>query len=171
MRTYLPSFGNRIRGLSPTALLTIPIALFLLGSYWDREAYRAFDRHRQALAQAGGGVLFVMQPQDCGGTAGTLEQAGMALIARDIPVRGLVMPGAVSKRETQAVLDMANDVFPHFFVSNRTVTSLAAWTGVSTTPVALVVDASGNLAGSLSIEGQAPATLVNRLIGRLSGEV
>ncbi len=168
LRTYLLPIGDWIRGLRPTALLTIPLALFLLGAHWNREAYRAFDGHRQALAEAGGGVLFVMQPQDCGGTAGTLEQAGVALIARDIPIRGLIMPGPVSHRETQTVLGMANDIFPHFLVSNRTVATLAAWAGISSTPVALIVDSSGSLAGLVSIGDLQPARLVERLVGRLS---
>lgn len=127
------SIWDRIRHLPSTTLLTIPLALFMVGAYWDRQAYRDFEVHRQALAEAGGGVLFVMQPQDCGGTAGTMEQAGTALMDRGIPVRGLIMPGRVSQRETQTVLGMANDIFPHFLVRNRTVTTLAAWAGIHRT--------------------------------------
>ena len=166
-RTRL-SLGDRIRRVPPAGLLAVPLALFMLGAYWDQQAYRDFDEHRQALAEAGGGVLFIMQPKDCGGLAGSLERVGVALADRDISVRGLMMPGRVPQHETQAVLAAANQVFPHFLVRNRTVTALAAWAGIPNTPVALVVDPSGSVAALVSISGLQPAVLVERLAARLS---
>ena len=162
------SVGDKLQQLGPASLLAIPLALFMLGVYWDKQAYRDFDGHRRALAQAGGGVLFVMQPQDCSGLAGAMERAGVALVERDIPVRGLIMPGRASQRETQTILTTANEIFPHFLVGNRTVTALAAWAGIPNTPVALVVDASGAVAALVNVSGRQPALLVDRLVGRLS---
>ena len=157
----------RLRRLPPTSLLSIPLLLFVLGAFWDRQAHRSYDRHRHALAEAGGGVLFVMQPRDCTGISGSAQGIGARLSLQGIPVRGLIMPGRASTGETQTVLAMANDLFPHFVIGNRAVAALAEWTGIRHTPVALVVDASGTLTTMLNVNGQQPRVLADLLAARV----
>ncbi len=98
-----------------------------------------FAEIRSALAEQGGGLVFVRNPADCAATASPVDRAALRLLDQGVVVHGAVVRASGAAEAVR----VANRRFPHRLVS-RGATSSLAHVGYKSTPIAVVVTADGD---------------------------
>jgi hypothetical protein len=132
-----------------------------------RHALRAAEPVARTLArgaEAGGGVFFVFQPQDCLASGEMVERWNALYEARSFAVQGLVVgDGTLSDRQERMFRDRKVRM-PVRGISARDAALVAEKLGYHATPFAVVLDRQGRVAGSFPAGQNVPATIIERLI-------
>ncbi len=148
-----------------TGALVVACSLFGYNNLRDQAALREFGSHVQEMAEAGGGVLFVLRPADCLATAELAREVGDALQGRGVAVKGLVVRDGVDRDGIALVLESANQRFGHAPIRKRgAVLYLGRATG---TPVVVGIGPTGGVRTMERLGGATPedaTALAQRLL-------
>ena len=145
--------------------MALACVLFTANSMRDWMGLREFESQIAEMADAGGGVLFVMSPADCLATAELAGWLANEVQAAGIAVKGLVVRDWVDDSGLRLVMDAANKRFVHVPIGAR---GAVAFVGIAGTPVALGIASDGTVGvmerfGPVD-EGEARG-LAERLVG------
>jgi hypothetical protein len=152
---------------SLTVLLGLNVALLATTVFRDSQAARELVENRAALAEKGGGVMFILHPADCVSASDVIHNLANQLGSEGIAVLGLVLRDGISATQLETLLERANRTFPHAAVRRRAVARLAGLAGHIGTPIALLVGPGGRvLAIEPALERRNLATEFGRRLQR-----
>ena len=120
--------------------LAFACLLFTINTVHERAVVHAFESHVEGMADAGGGVLFVLSPADCLAATDITTSVVATLSGYGVAAQGLVVREGVTREGLALVLDAANQRFPHVAVGAR---GAVAFVGRAGTPMVLAVRADG----------------------------
>lgn len=137
-----------------TFALVIAASVLFVENRTRLAASTVLTEHLAALANpSSGGVLFVLSPLDCIDARDQVTE--LATIARDngLIVRALVIEDGLHPTDLRALLNNANQRFPHYPVPMRTAALVANMFGVGQTPMMLTVNGATGIVGVAALDG------------------
>lgn len=114
--------------------LTLICGLFVANAWHDksrdRRATTEFQYKVGAMAIQGGGVFVVTGARECVATLAAIGNVAQRLMDAGVPVGGLVLQDGTTPEILEAVLEAANERFPHAPVRWEAIQPLAGVTGI-----------------------------------------
>ena len=147
------------------ALLVIASGILAANEAGEHWAASSFAAHVRAIADSGGGVLFVFQPADCVATAEIVAAAARTIRSRGVAMKGLIIRAGVTSDTMRTILGAANLRFPHEPIAIGTARRIIELTG---TPVAIAITPDGRVVVVKHITGaDTGANLATRFLRAL----
>lgn len=143
MTTTLPARLALLATQAPwvTSALLLAVVVLSVEQRAQATATEVFEGHFNAVATSPvGGVLFLLSPVDCIDTRDTVAQLAESALDRGLVVRALVIEDGVDPVGLRALLDDANQRFPHYPVSMRAAALVGTMFRIRQTPMMLSVD-------------------------------
>lgn len=137
-----------------TFALVIAASVLLVENRTRLAASTVLTEHLVALANpSSGGVLFVLSPLDCIDARDQVTELATIARGNGLMVRGLVIEDGLHPADLRALLDHANQRFPHYPIPMRTAALVANMFGLGQTPMMLAVNGPTGVVGVARLDG------------------